>query len=147
MRGGLFMAAAVAFCGGVLAQTSGEDAADKRALDAVCGACHSVSLVAGLRSEPEWMETVEQMVGLGARGSDEQFDRLVRFLLRNLTKVNVNTADASQIAPVLDISDAVAEAVVKRRTEIGKFQSLDELKKIPGVNGDKLEARKERIVF
>ncbi|MBZ5627140.1 MAG: helix-hairpin-helix domain-containing protein, partial [Acidobacteriia bacterium] len=118
MAGGwLLIAAAVAFCGGALGQTSGGDAADKRALEAVCGACHSASLVEGLRSEPEWTETVEQMVKLGAKGSDEQFDRLIRFLLRNLTKVNVNTGTASRIAPVLDISEAVAEAVVKRRTE------------------------------
>lgn len=145
--GWLLIAAAGAFCGGVLGQPSGEDAADKKALEAVCGACHSVTLVAGLRSEPEWTETVEQMVKLGARGSAEQFDRLMRFLLRTLTKVNVNTATAPQIVPVLDISDATAESIVKRRTEIGRFQAIDELKKIPGVDAAKLEARKDRIVF
>ena len=59
----------------------------------------------------------------------------------------MNTGTASRIAPVLDISEAVAEAVVKRRTEIGKFQALDELKKIPGIDAAKLEARKDRIVF
>jgi competence protein ComEA len=87
------------------------------------------------------------MVKLGARGSDEQFDRLMRFLSRNLTKVNINSATAREIAPVLDIGDAMAEAVVKRRTEIGKFKALDDLKKISGVDAAKLEARKDRIAF
>src|ERR1700722_15563032 len=104
-------------CACALGQSARDDAADKRALDAVCGSCPSASLVEGLRSQPEWVDTVEQMVKLGARGSDEQFDGLMRFLLRNLTKININTANAPQIAAVLDIGDAAAEAVVKRRTD------------------------------
>ena len=141
-----FAATAVLLCGGILGQ-SREDAADKKAFEAVCGACHTVGMVTGLRSEPEWVETVEQMVKLGATGSDEQFDRLLRFLLRTLTKVNVNTATAPQIAPVLDVDEAVAAAIVKRRTEIGEFKGLEELKRVPGVNAAKIEARKDRIVF
>jgi len=136
----------VAFSSGVLGQTSPNDA-DKKAMEAVCGSCHSASLVEGLRSQAEWLETVEQMVKLGARGSDEQFKRLMRFLSRNLTKVNINSATAGEIAPVLDIGDGTAAAIVKRRSEIGKFTTLDELQKIPGVDAAKLEARKDRIVF
>jgi competence protein ComEA len=138
---------AVVFCGGIFGQSSAEAAADKKAFETVCGACHTVSLVTGLRSEEEWTETIQKMVNLGAKGSDEQFDRVMWFLLSTLTKVDVNTATASQIAPVLDISDATAEAVIKRRTEIGKFKALDDLKKIPGVDSAKLEARKDRIGF
>jgi competence protein ComEA len=87
------------------------------------------------------------MVRLGARASDEQFDRLMRFLLRTWTKFNINSATAPEIAPVLDIGDAADEAVVKRRTESGSFKSLDQLKKISGLNPAKLEARKDRIIF
>lgn len=140
------LTAAIVLCGCGLGQTR-EDAMDKKAFEAVCGACHTIGLVTGFRSEPEWTDTIEQMVKLGAKGSDEQFDRLLRFLLRNLTKVNVNTATAPQIASVLDLADAAAEAVVKRRNEIGEFKGLDELKKIPGVDAAKIEARKDRIVF
>ena len=138
---------AVVSCRIVLGQSSKEDVGDKRAFEAVCGSCHTAGLVAGFRSEPEWVETVQQMVRLGARASDEQFDRLMRFLLRTWTKVKINSATAPEIAPVLDIGDAAAEAVVKRRTELGSFKSLDQLKKIPGLNPAKLEARKDRIIF
>ena len=84
------------------------------------------------------------MVKIGAKGTDEQFERVIRVLLRTLTKVNVNTAPAQEIAPVLDMTDATAEALVKYRTEHGSFKTLEDLKKIPGVDAAKLNARKER---
>ena len=87
------------------------------------------------------------MIKMGARGTDEQFQRVMRVLARTLTKVNVNTADARQIAPVLDISEAVAEALVKRRTENGKFKSVEDLKQVPGMDAAKVEAQKDRIMF
>jgi len=129
------------------ASASREEAADKAAFQAVCGSCHPLTMVDGLRTESEWLQEIEQMVKIGAKGTDEQFERVVRVLLRTLTKVNVNTATAPEIAPVLDVTDATAEAVVKYRTEHGSFKALEDLKKIPGVDAAKLNARKERIVF
>jgi len=126
---------------------SREDNADKAAFEAVCSACHPSNMVTDLRSEPEWKETVEHMVAIGATGTDEQFSRLMRYLLRNLTKVNVNTATAAQLAPVLDVSEATAKALVDYRTEHGPFKTMEDLKKAPGLTASKLENRKNRIVF
>jgi DNA uptake protein ComE-like DNA-binding protein len=39
-----------------------------------------------------------------------------------------------EIAPVLDVGDAAGEAVVKRRTDLGSFESLNQLKKTPGLD-------------
>lgn len=114
---------------------------------ALCGTCHSTSLVEGLRTEEEWREEVQQMVKIGARGTEAEFQAVMRVLARTLTRVNVNTATAEQIAPVLEINAAVAEELVKRRTAVGKFKTLAELQEIPGVDAGKLEARKERILF
>ena len=122
-------------------------AADKAAFEAVCGKCHAASLVADLRSLEEWEETVNKMVSLGAQGTDEQFDAVMRYLLKNLTKVNVNIAEPAELASVLEIKQAAAEALVKYRSEHGSFKSMDDLKKAPGVNAEKLEALKEKIVF
>jgi competence protein ComEA len=71
----------------------------------------------------------------------------MRVLVRTLTKVNVNTAEPRQIAPVLDVTDAVAESVVKRRTSNGNFKTIEDLKQVQGVDPVKLEARKDRIIF
>ena len=123
------------------------EAADKVVFAAVCGACHTVAMVSDMRSEDEWAETVDHMVSIGAKGSDEQMEAVMRFLLRTLTKVNVNAATAEQLPLVLDISKATAQEVVKYRGEHGSFKTLDDLKKVPGIDAAKLEARKTRLIF
>ena len=79
--------------------------------------------------------------------SDEQLEAVMRVLLRTLTKVNVNTATAAQLPLVLDISEATAQALVKYRGAHGNFKTLDDLKKVPGIDAAKLEARKDRVAF
>ena len=147
-----FIAAIILFSGSAGGQkavldASREDKADKAAFEGICGVCHLPSMANDIRSQSEWRETVDQMVKVGAKGTDQEFDRVMRFLLRNLTKVNVNTATAPEIAPVLEVSDATAQAIVKRRTENGSYKTIDELKKVPGVDASKLEARRDRVVF
>ncbi len=144
----LTIAAAVALSIGVsLGQNPNSDTVDAATFRAICGSCHATTLVEGLRTEQEWREEVDQMIKIGARGTEEQLQRVMRVLVRTLTKVNVNTAEPRQISPVLDVSDAVAEELVKRRTLNGKFKTLEDLKQVPGVDPVKLEARKDRITF
>lgn len=133
--------------GAALSQGSRGDAADKAAFEVVCGACHPASMASDLRAEADWRDTVAVMVKAGAKGTEAQFDGLMRYLLRNLTKVNVNTATAAEIAPVLAVSEATARDIVKRRTEKGSFRAIEELKQLPGVDAAKLDGRKDRIVF
>jgi len=152
-KAGWFMAVMFFCVGGARSQKTtsdkprGGEAADKTAFEAVCGACHPVSMASDLRSESDWKETVDVMVKAGAKGTDEQFAGLLRYLRDNLTKVNVNSATAAEIAPVLAVSEATARDIVKRRTEKGTFRTIEELKQLPGVDAAKLDARKERIVF
>jgi competence protein ComEA len=122
-------------------------AADKADFETVCGACHTASMVSDIRTEGEWKETVEHMVSMGATGTDQQMEAVMRVLLRTLTKVNVNTATAAQLPLVLDISEATAQAVVKYRTRHGNLKTIEDLKKVPGINAARLEARKDRVVF
>lgn len=138
---------AMALCGvGLAAQGEKPATPDEMTFRALCGTCHSTTLVEGLRTEDEWREEIDHMIKIGARGTEAQFQSVMRVLARTLTKVNVNAAEAKQIAPVLDISAATAAEVVKRRAA-GKFKTLAELKAIPGMDPEKLEARKDRILF
>ncbi|MCC6859516.1 MAG: helix-hairpin-helix domain-containing protein [Bryobacterales bacterium] len=126
---------------------SGGERDDKAVYEAVCGSCHPTSLAGGLRSEREWKETIAAMVRLGAAATEEEFARVLRYLVRTQTKVNVNSATAKEIASVLDISETSAKALVARRTEKRGFRTLEDLKEAPGVEASKIEARKDRIVF
>jgi competence protein ComEA len=144
---GLLLGAA-ATCAAQASKTPARsEAADKADFEAVCGACHTSSMVSDIRTEPEWKDTVEHMVSLGADGTVEQMEAVMRVLLRTLTKVNVNTAPAAQLPLVLDISDATARAIVKYRAGHGKFNTLSDLKRVPGIDPAKLDARKDRVAF
>ena len=123
------------------------EASDKATFQKICGTCHASSMVSDLKTEAEWSETVDQMVSIGAKGTTEEFNRVLRYLANNFTRVNVNTANAAQIAPVLGVSEAVAQAVVDYRVHNGSFASLDDLKKVPGLAANELDSRKARIAF
>jgi competence protein ComEA len=131
----------------VCAELCADDAADKATFEKVCGNCHASSMVSDLKTQDEWAETVGNMVSIGAKGTKEQFDAVLRYLAHNFTRVNINTAPASEIAPVLDVTEAVAQTVVDYRTSHGSFTTLDQVKQIPGLDAAKIDARKDRIAF
>ena len=131
----------------LFAATEGDDAGDKATFQKVCGACHTTTIAGDLKTEAEWAETVANMMSIGAKATDEDFEGVLRYLARNLTKVNVNTAPAAQIAPVLAITEKTAQALVDYRAQNGPFTSLEALKRVPGLEGARLEARKDRIAF
>jgi hypothetical protein len=123
------------------------DPKDRQALVAVCGACHPVNLVDdNIRSYDDWRETVRSMVDRGARGTDEQFERIDNYLYLSLTALNVNEAAGEDIAAILGIPAIGADAIVARR-EQRKFTSIADLASVAGVPAAQLEARKKRIGF
>jgi len=130
-----------------VAAAQDDPAGDKAAFQKVCGACHSTTMIADLKTEEEWADTVANMSSVGAKGTEEEFSRVMRYLARNFTKVNVNTASAEQIAPVLVIAVNAAQAVVDYRAAHGEFKTLADLKKVPGLSASALDARQERIAF
>ena len=122
-------------------------AAENEAFGRVCGACHSTTLINEFRSEADWRETVDVMIQTGAKGSGADFDRVMRYLARNWTKIEINRAAESQIADALGVSTELATVVVRYRATHGPFANLADLKKVPGVAKVDLESRRDRIVF
>ncbi|HEB68653.1 MAG TPA: helix-hairpin-helix domain-containing protein [Desulfobulbus sp.] len=52
-------------------------------------------------------------------------------------KVNINTADAKELATLPGIGQVKAEAIVKYRKDNGKFKNVNDLKGVKGI-GDKI---------
>ena len=116
--------------------------------------CHAAELVLGKeRSEDEWEETLIKMTQFGAKGSDEEFYEVFDYLAKHFPKrapgdkINVNTATAKILEDGLEIAAKEAEAIVGYREENGNFKSLEELKKVPGVDAAKLDLKKDRLAF
>jgi competence ComEA-like helix-hairpin-helix protein len=124
-----------------------EPNADQKAVQVVCGRCHTTEVFINKpRSWERWNDVFADMTKRGANGSDEQLERVTRFFLENLTLVNVNSSAAEELAGVLGVSEEVAQAVIARR-EQQRFSNIEELFAIPGINQDKVRERKSRILF
>ena len=52
-------------------------------------------------------------------------------------KVNINTADVTELQTINGIGQAKAEAIVKYRKEHGEFKTTDDLTEVKGI-GDKI---------
>ena len=52
-----------------------------------------------------------------------------------------------EIQRTVDVTGAVAQAIVTYRREHGNFKSIDDLKKVPGLEAAKANARKNRLIF
>ena len=120
---------------------------DSEAVQAVCGRCHTTAVfIKKPRSWERWNDVFADMTKRGARGTDEQLERVTRFFLENLTIVNVNTSAAEELAGVLGVTDEVVQAIIARRQR-QQFANLAQLREVAGVNAETLEERKSRILF
>jgi len=48
-------------------------------------------------------------------------------------KVNINTADAKELASLPGIGQVKAEAIIKYRKDNGKFKNVNDLKQVKGI--------------
>lgn len=115
----------------------------------VCGKCHPKErAVVTRRTRSQWEEVITTMITTrNAQISDEDFDTVLGYLTREYGRVNVNRAPAPDIVEVLHVPEKVGETIVQYRREHGPFEDFDGLAKVPGVDREKLELRREAILF
>lgn len=120
----------------------------------LCGGCHLYTVITVQRqSESQWTDTVIEMRGRGASGSDDEMAQIIEYLTKNfgpdsaLPKINVNTAPATVIASGLSLTFQEGQAIADYRDKHGKFKDLAGLRQVPGVDGSKIDAAQDRIAF
>jgi competence ComEA-like helix-hairpin-helix protein len=126
----------------------------RKELIQVCTGCHLLTVISSQhKSESEWTDSVIEMRNRGANGSDDDMEKIVEYLAKNFGpqnapgKININAAPASEIASALKLPEGQAQAIVDYREKNGNFNDLVALKKVRGVDTDKLEAAKDRIEY
>jgi competence protein ComEA len=120
----------------------------KDTVEEVCGACHGTDLVYARRATKQgWSYIVDDMVSRGASATNEQISAINEYLAKNFGQVNVNKGTSAEIASVLEITPAQADAIVKYRTDHGDFKSVDDIKKAPGLESAKLDTKKDRVIY
>jgi competence protein ComEA len=130
------------------AQDPFPETAGKPALLKVCGSCHDAEMVIGsLRTRQEWSDVIDQMASFGAEATPQEFEEILSYLAKHFSPIKINKSVATELASTLDVPAAVAEAIVAFREKNGDFKSIDDLVKVPGLDGGRIEARKARVVF
>ena len=122
-------------------------AREHASLQAVCAKCHNLQIVMDTPMSYEaWHDTVQMMIDRGAQGTDEQLSEIMDYLHRTATTIDVNAADADELAIVLGVADPVVKSIMARRAA-RKFANLDDLKTVPGIDAAGLDGRRRLLFF
>jgi competence protein ComEA len=129
------------------------DGPGKAETEKVCSQCHEVERSVSLRQDRAgWQSTIDKMVNLGAKASDQDLQRILDYLSAHyaadeVPKLNVNKARAIELESALSLKRSEAAAIIEYREKHGPFKSVADLKKVPGIDAAKIEAKKDRLAF
>lgn len=117
-----------------------------------CAPCHEARRAASVRlTRDGWATVIDNMRKRGAQISDEQFPIILdylstHFLGEALQPLNLNTATQIDLESAGGLLRREAAAVIKYREQHGRFKSVDDLKKVPGLDFKKIESRRDAVV-
>lgn len=130
-----------------------QDEPGKLELQKICKGCHELEKAFSIKQDRNgWVTTMEKMVSFGMKSTDEEYKAVLEYLVKHyaadeVPKVKINKASAIDLESGLSLKRSQARAVIEYREKNGAFKSLEDLKKVPGIEADKLEAKKDRISF
>ena len=120
----------------------------KTILVRACSDCHDLGSILVKRLTPkQWKDVTRDMISRGVKAEEPEILMVIEFLAVNVGHVNVNKATEADLKTYGGFSDAEATAILAARGKGQTFQSLDDLKAIPGLDPAALEDRKDRITF
>jgi len=134
---------------------SGEGLPDSPGKDVVvkvCGNCHEPRRAASVRlTRDGWSSTIDDMIRRGAKATDDEYNVILDYLATNFLgeaakPLNVNTASQIELESVAGLLRKEAAAVLDYRDKHGPFKTLDDMKKVPGLDFKKIDSRRDYLV-
>ena len=125
----------------------------KEEIQKLCSGCHDLDKSTSLSQDRDgWQRTVDKMVAFGMKGTEKEISAVLEYLVKNypaedVPKINVNKATAIELESGLSLRRSQAAAIIQYRDKNGDFKTIDDLKKVPGVDVAKIEAKKDRLIF
>jgi competence protein ComEA len=123
----------------------------KEVFESVCSLCHSPTAPMGKQwTRTQWENKVIEMLQEEPEVTAEERAAIIEYLSTNFKpggKIYINKAKAKDLETALEIPAKDAEAIVRYRDEKGVFKTIEDLKKVPGIDAAKVEARKDRLEF
>ena len=119
----------------------------------LCIGCHEIGKSISLRQDKNgWSTTLAKMVAFGMKGTYEEFRAVLAYLAEHfpadtLPPLNVNKARAIQFESRLSLKRSEVSKIIRYRKKNGDFESIEDLKRVPGVDVAKIEAKQNILVF
>jgi competence protein ComEA len=119
----------------------------------MCVQCHELERSVSLNQDRDgWRKTMDKMVAFGMKGTEPEINAVLEYLVKHfpaeeVPRINVNKAEAIDLESGLSLKRSEAAAIIQYRTQNGSFKSIEDLKKVPGVDAAKIEAKKDRLTF
>jgi len=127
------------------------EAPGKVAVAHICFDCHDSGAFRRARhTRDEWADKVGDMVERGASGTEDEIKAVVDYLTRCFgpdSKIYVNTAPMIELKTILGLTAQQANAMVEYRNAHGPFKQWQDLQKTPGVDAEKIAAKKDLMAF
>ncbi|MGH9671890.1 MAG: ComEA family DNA-binding protein [Bryobacteraceae bacterium] len=139
--------------GPAMAQASLPEGPGKKELVRLCKGCHELGRSYSVRQDRTgWEETMAKMAAIGVKGKPGEMDAILEYLVKyfpadELPPVNVNKARAIELESRLSLPRSQAALIIAHREKHGPFRSIEELKKVPGLDAKRIEDKKDRLVF
>ena len=117
-----------------------------------CAPCHEARRAASVRlTRDGWAAVIDGMQKRGAKVSEQEFPVILDYLATHflgeaLQPLNLNTASQIDLETAGGLLRREAAAVIRYREQNGRFKSLDDLKKVPGLDFTKIEKRRDAVV-
>lgn len=136
-----------------LAQPQLPEGPGRAETEKLCKQCHELARSVSPRQDRDgWQHTMTKMTAFGMKASEQDYALVLDYLSKSfpadeIPRINVNKATAIELESGLSLRRSQAAAVLAYRAKNGDFKSLEDLKKVPMIDVDKIEAKKDRITF
>jgi competence ComEA-like helix-hairpin-helix protein len=121
--------------------------------DKNCKTCHEIERSISLRQDIHgWNQTIAKMVGFGMKSPEAELAIVAEYLAKHypadaMPPLNVNTATAIELESRLSMKRSESAKFLEYREKVGKIKTFAQLKEAPGINPEKVEQKKDQIIF
>jgi competence protein ComEA len=135
-----------------MAQTQLPDGPGKAEMTKMCATCHPAERAASVRlTRAGWQDVMTKMVGLGAKGTDQELEAVLVYLSTNFKgeagkPLNLNTANSVDLESIVGLLRKESAALIAYRAKQGPCKTVDDLKKVTGLDFKKIDERRDRLV-
>lgn len=87
-------------------------------------------------------------INSSGKGQNVKTDRNnVSVIKNNNSKININTANMSELKQITGIGESTANKIIDYRENVGKFKKIEDIKEVKGIGDAKYESLKNKITI